>query len=156
MIHKLQFRYKILPHICTKYYFSFLSFMWNVQHFLNEKPIPNITHYLIACILYVLYIRSDNQVSLYLVARSLKERGLCVGVLSLHIGEGCVVMGKLGMDYSAQPSKSLEIFLLQQTMKTKKVSFFFTFVGSSFCLRFYFFNASRKMLYKYSYIKYIN
>ena len=55
-------------------------------------------------------------------------------------------MGKLGMDYSAQPSKSLKNFLLQQTMKTKKVSFFFTFVGSIFCLKIYFlfFNASKE------------
>ena len=51
--------------------------MWNVNPLINEKPIPNISHYLIACILYVLYIRSDNQVSLYLVAPSLKERCVC-------------------------------------------------------------------------------
>ena len=105
---------------------------------LNEKPIPNKAHYLIACILYVLYIRSDNQVSLYLVARSLKERcGLCA-LYDCTLEMVCVVMGKLRMDYSAQPSESLKNFLLQQTMKTKKVSFFFTFVGSSFVLDFIF------------------
>ena len=132
MIHKLQFRYKILPYICTKYYFSFPSFMWNVQRLINEKPIPNITHYLIACILYVLYIRSDNQVSLYLVARSLKQRCRLCALYDCTLEMVCVVMGKLRMDYSAQPSESLKNFLLQQTMKTKKVSFFFSFAGSIF------------------------
>ena len=72
---------------------SFPIFMWNVNPLINEKPIPNITHYLIACILYVFYILDLTIKWAYIWLPQAGSNVVCV-VVWLHIGEGLCGYGK--------------------------------------------------------------
>ena len=134
---------------------SFPIFMWNVNPLINEKPIPNITHYLIACILYVLYIRSDNQVSLYLVAPSWKERCVCRRMIA-HWRRFVWLWENLEWIILHNRVKVWKIFCCNKRWRQKRCHFSLVLrdLFLSKISYFLFSNVSNKMLYNWCYTKY--